>query len=120
MNRTIPRQVNPWQFFPSGAGWVVASTPVNWLKLAAEYGIEFEEGLDDLDYYFLAALEDPSVGQLWLWSYKRSPEPTTLFHVDSRFSRQEGLAAIHRALGDIDLDWVTPLERYEPPAQTPS
>ncbi len=105
-------QVTPFEHFPTGDGWEVAVLKSMPSDLSQRFGIEFERGLDDLDYYLLAAIDDVRVGQVWLWMYERSPMPGTTVIVDAAVRRDTALAAVRRQLGfgDVDYVWVNEYE----------
>lgn len=65
-------QVVPQDLWPSNIGRSVITLNLSPDTLAARYNIKFEEGLDDLDEYQLAALYHPLIGQIWLWKYNNS------------------------------------------------
>jgi hypothetical protein len=45
------QQVSPWKQWPSGDSRPIAVLPFGLADLSARYGLEYEEGIDDLDRY---------------------------------------------------------------------
>ena len=75
---------------------VLVAEPVD---LEEKFSLEFEDEMDDLDSYRLAAIDDPEVGQIWFMRYARCPGPGTDVLVDSTVPVPAALAAIDRQLG---------------------
>jgi hypothetical protein len=45
------QQVSPWKQWRSGDSRPIAVLPFSLADLSARYGLEYEEGIDDLDRY---------------------------------------------------------------------
>jgi hypothetical protein len=106
------KQVEPFTIWPSGSGWTIGVLRQSPADLTAKYGIQFHDGLDDLDRYALAAVVDPIVGQLWLFRHAQAPMPGAEVLVDTSVSRSEAVAAVERqfGLGSDEYEWLTPAE----------
>jgi hypothetical protein len=77
----------------------------------SRFGVEFEEGSDDLDFTRSALIELDSGLVAGLVRYARSPEPGTELHapersVDPKFALSEFLAEF--GLDERDVTWVLP------------
>ncbi len=103
------RQVKPQDRFPTGDAWDVAVLKLTPEQLHERFNIDFERGLDDLDYYSLAAIADDEVGQFWLMMHDRTPMQGTGVLVDAAVRRDAALRAVERQLGlrRDDYLWVT-------------
>jgi len=72
--RIRPEQVTPHKIWPCGdsrTALMIDQEPEDITKI---HGIEFEEGLDDLDSYSLAAIKLSGERQAWLFKYKGAPK----------------------------------------------
>ena len=79
--------------------------------LARRYGLTFEEGIDDLGRYRLAAIALANGQQAWLTRHDSDPNPGTVVLVDSEFAVEEAQTLLGEALGlarDAFL-WVAPI-----------
>jgi cytidylate kinase len=106
------KTVAPLKHWPSTAGRTVAVLSRSPEQLAIDYGLDFEEGLDDLDRYLVAAVEDPGIGQFWLFKHRQAPMAGTEVIVDAAVSTSAGVAAARRQLGieASDFAWTSPDE----------
>lgn len=102
------KQVPAHQYFPSGEARYIAVLRQTPEQLADKYSIVFEEGVDDLDRYQLAALDGGSSGQMWLFRHFSSPESGTEVLVDSKVNPEDALATLLRSLqlDEDSLVWV--------------
>jgi hypothetical protein len=78
---------------------------------SSRFGVEFEEGSDDLDFTRSALIKLESGLLAGLVRYARSPEPGTELHAPERSTDTE--AALHEFLTEFGLDerdvtWVIP------------
>ncbi len=67
-------QVAPHKTWPSGDSRTALMIDKEPEDITKNHGIEFEEGLDSLDYYSLAAIKLSCERQAWLWKYRRAPK----------------------------------------------
>jgi len=88
------RQVTPWKQWPSGDSRPIAVLPFGLTDLAARYGLEYEEGIDDLDRYYLAAVELANGEQAWIYKHESDPNPGTVVHVDAKSDVAEAQAML--------------------------
>ncbi len=105
------RQVQPWTEWPSGDSRPIVVLPYNLSELAARYGLEYQEGIDDLDHYRLAAIELTNGEQAWLYKHDSDPNPGTVVHVDMASDVWEVQSLLLDALG-LDrgaLLWAAPM-----------
>lgn len=104
------RQVPPHAFFPSGDSRALAELRLDPEGLSARHGLTFEERLDDLDWFRLAAIELPDESQAWLIKYRGEREPGTTVYVDAEADVAKATALLTRALGltDDDVAWAAP------------
>lgn len=102
-------QVKPWKQWPSGDSRPIAVLPYDPAELSARYGLEYEEGIDDLDRYRLAAIELANGEQAWISKHDGDPNPGTVVHVDARIDAEDAQAMLLEAFG-LDRDellWTT-------------
>jgi hypothetical protein len=103
------KQVEPFPVWPSGEGWTVAVLRSSPATVAKRWRISFSDGADGLGPFKLAAIEEPAVGQIWLFAHSNAPVRGTEVVVDASVSRDDALAALWREL-KIDvrsLSWLT-------------
>lgn len=102
------RQVSPWKRWPSGDSRPIAVLPFGLADLSARYGLEYEQGIDDLDRYCLAAVELANGEQAWLYKHESDPNPGTVVYVDATFDVAEAQAMLTDAFGlsREDLAWA--------------
>lgn len=108
---TVPvHQVPRHQFFPSGDCRDLVELRLSPAALTARHGLTFEELVDDLDEFEVAAIALADGTQVWLYRYRRDPSPGTAVRVDSHadFARTKGLLADALGLVDADFLWVSP------------
>jgi DNA-binding CsgD family transcriptional regulator len=98
-------QLESW---PSGGSWIICTLALTARELAERYEIEFRSELDNLGEVLEAVFSDPNVGQVALWWHDHPQFRSTEVAVDTRTSRDEGLAALWLRFGlDIrSMDWV--------------
>lgn len=104
-------QVKPQKHWPSGDSRPIAVLPFAIADLADRYGLTFEDGVDDLDRYRLAAIELGNGQQAWLTKYEGDPGPGTVALVDSDFDVDDAQSLLGKALGlkrDAFL-WLAPI-----------
>jgi hypothetical protein len=104
-------QVKPQKHWPSGDSRPIAVLPFDVPALADRYGLTFQEGIDDLDRFRLAAIELGNGQQAWLTRYEGDPSPGTVVLVDSDADVAEAQSLLAKALGlkrDAFL-WIAPL-----------
>ena len=77
-------------------------------ELERRYGLTFERGVDSLDEYLLAAVEDPELGQLVLFRHVQAPFHGTEVMVDVAERTSRALCAIESTLGiqQRQLSWI--------------
>jgi hypothetical protein len=104
------RQVTPLPQWPSGDSRPIAIVPFEPAELSRRYQLEFEQGIDDLDRYLLAAVELTNGEQAWLLKYNNDPNPGTVIHVDAAANVEDAQALLLDAL-QIERDtllWEAP------------
>ena len=92
-------QVKPQKHWPSGDSRPIAVLPFGIATLADRYGLTFEEEIDDLDHYRLAAIQLSNGQQAWLTRYEGDPGPGTVVHVDSDADVEVVQSLLGKALG---------------------
>ncbi|MDQ3693076.1 MAG: hypothetical protein M3464_05565 [Chloroflexota bacterium] len=97
------RQVRPWKQWPSGDSRPIAVLPYDLPELAERYGLKYQEGIDDLDRYRLAAIELANGEQAWLYKHANDPNPGTVAHVDAGSDAAGALSLLLDALS-LDRD----------------
>lgn len=97
------RQVTPWKTWPSGDSRPIAVLPYDLPELSRRYGLTYEEGIDDLDRYKMAAIELAGGAQAWISKHERDPNPGAVIYVDTAADVDEALSLLADALG-IDRD----------------
>jgi hypothetical protein len=104
-------QVKPQKHWPSGDSRPIAVLPFEIAALADRYGLTFEEGIDDLDRFRLAAFELGNGQQAWLTRYEGDPSPGTLVLVDSVFDVEDAQSLLGKALGlrRNAFSWLAPI-----------
>jgi len=102
------QQVSPWKQWPSGDSRPIAVLPFGLADLSARYGLEYEEGIDDQDRYYLAAVELANGEQAWIYKHESDPNPGTVVHVDAKSDVEEALAMLTDVfdLKREDLSWA--------------
>lgn len=103
--RQVPPK--PW---PSGDSRPIAVLPFELPELTARYGLDYEDGVDDLDRFGLAAIELADGQQAWLYKHDGDPNPGIVVRVDARADPDEAKRLLLDALGlDCqDLWWAGP------------
>ena len=76
-------QVQPWAQWPSGDSRPIAVLPDDLPELAARYGLTYQEGIDDLGHYRLAAIALADGEQAWLFKHDGDPNPGTVVLADA-------------------------------------
>lgn len=104
------KQVVPHPLFPSGDYRDLAEVRLNPTELAARYGVRFEQRLDDLDSFELAAIVLADGSQAWLLKYRGDQFSGTLVRVDANGDLSNAKAMLAHALdlGEADFAWVAP------------
>jgi len=104
------RQVIPWERWPSGDSRPIAVLPYELPELSDRYGLEYEEGIDDLDRYRLAAIELGAVGQAWVVKHEGDQNRGTVVYVDAAADIDEAQSLLVGALGIErgQLVWAAP------------
>lgn len=112
------RQAQPWERWPSGDSQPIAVLPYELAELAARYGLEHDEGIDDLDRYRLAAIELANGEQAWISKHDGDPNPGTVIHVDATSNVEDAQSLLLDALslGREDLLWAAPVPANAGPA----
>lgn len=107
------KQLDAQKRWPSGCSWTVAllDRTVDQLR---ELGIAFDSGVEDLDSYRTAVLDDRYIGELRLFAGDHAPVPGVEIQVDAKISRDRGLSALRRQLGfgPESLTWITEEPKY--------
>jgi hypothetical protein len=103
-------QVRPQAQFPSGDSRALVELPFEPEDLTARYGLSFEEGYDDLDWYRLAAIALPDGSQAWLVKYRGEQEAGTTVYVDAAadLGKAKDVLLQTFALAEEDLRWIAP------------
>lgn len=104
-------QVRPLERWPSGDSRPLAVLVAEPPDLAACHGLTFEEDVDDLDRYRLAAIELADGQQAWLLKHEGDPNPGTVVRVDGRADIEEAQRLLFGALdlAPEDLLWSAPV-----------
>jgi hypothetical protein len=107
------QQVVPHDHWPSGDSRDLAEIRFAPDELAARFGLRFEDDLDDLDWYKLAALHLPDGSQVWLYRYRHDPSPGTAVRADAGADFAKTKEQLKQALdlSEDDLLWVAPAAR---------
>ncbi|MDQ3779341.1 MAG: hypothetical protein M3354_02160 [Chloroflexota bacterium] len=92
-------QVKPWEHWPSGDSRPIAVLPYDLSQLSKRYGLDFQEGIDDLDRYCLAAIELANADQAWIYKHHSDPNPGTVVHVDAASDVAKAQSLLLDALG---------------------
>ena len=105
------RQVAPWEQWPSGDSRPIVVLPYDLPELNRRYGLEYEEGIDDLDRYWLAAIELANGQQAWVYKHHSDPNPGTVVYVDAGADVDEAQSLLVDALGieRTQLLWTAPV-----------
>ena len=85
--------------------------PLDIPALSDRFGLSFDEGIDDLDRYQLAAIDLGDGQQAWLTRYEGNPNPGTVALVDSGADFEHAQSLLAEALGmtrDAFL-WTAPI-----------
>ncbi len=106
----------PPQMWPSGRRWAIGVLAFEPDELARRYGLVFEKGCDDLDYFERAVIDLTGLGQVWFLRYPHNDYPGTPVWVDAQSNFD---AARRLVLDTLDLtpaafNWVSP-ESHAPP-----
>ena len=104
-------QVKPQKHWPSGDSRPIAVLPFGIATLADRYGLTFEEEIDDLDHYRLAAIQLSNGQQAWLTRYESDPGPGTVVHIDRNADVEVAQSLLGKALGlkRIAFLWLAPI-----------
>jgi hypothetical protein len=105
------RQVTPWKQWPSGDSRPIVVLPYSLTELTERYGLRYEEGIDDLDRYQLAAIDLAEYGQAWIYKHDSDPNPGTVVYVDAATEIGEAESMIMGILGlrPEQLLWLAPV-----------
>ena len=103
-------QVRPWEQWPSGDSCPIAVLPQTIAEISSTYGLTFEDDIDDLDRFRLAAIALANDQQAWLVKYDNDANPGTVVYVDARADVEKALSLLVSALGIErgDLLWLAP------------
>jgi hypothetical protein len=106
------KQIPP-RTWPSGSRWAIATLAFEPDELARRYGLVFEEGWDELDYYQRAVIDLPGVGQVWFLRYPYNAFPGTPIWVDAQcdFDAARRLVLAALELTPAAFNWVSPYSR---------
>jgi hypothetical protein len=106
----------PKRMWLSGRRWAIGVLAFEPDELAQRYGLVFEEGWDELDYFKRAVIELPEVGQVWFLRYPTVDYPGTPIWVDAKsdFDAARWLVLAALALTPDAFNWVSP-ESHAPP-----
>jgi hypothetical protein len=106
--RTV-KATRPWKVWPSGEGWTIGVLAHSPRDLSERLGLPFVHGRDDLDAFYLAAIEDAQIGQIWLFRHEHSPAEGTEVVVDAGVPRDAALSALRRQAGFTRraFEWIT-------------
>jgi hypothetical protein len=106
-------QVVPHQRWPSGDSRDLAEIRFAPDELATRFGLQFEEDLDDLDWFKLAALQLPDGSQVWLYKYRGDQFTGTAVRADAGADFAKTKEQLKQALdlSEDDLLWVAPAAR---------
>jgi hypothetical protein len=99
-----------WAQWPSGDSRPIAVFPYELAELADRYGLEYQEGVDDLGRCRLAAIQLGQGEQAWISKHDGDPNPGSVVFVDadSDVARaQSRLLKLFR-IGRKDLLWAAP------------
>jgi hypothetical protein len=110
------RQVKTIRHWPSGDGRVVAILALEPAELSERFGLAFQDGIDDLGRYRLAAIALANGSQAWMLKHDDDPNPGTEVMVDADADPDEAQSHFLNALG-LDrsvLLWAAS-ERSQPP-----
>jgi hypothetical protein len=104
-------QVEPWAQWPSGDSRPIAVLPYSLPELTERYGLEYQEGVDDLDRYRLAAIALANGEQAWLYKHDNDRNPGTVVHVDAAADVEETQSLLLDALSlhREALLWAAPV-----------
>ena len=104
------RQVQPHERWSSGDSRAIAVPAAEPDTLAAQYGLTFEEGADDLDYYRLAAVALADGSHVWLMRHWGNPAPGTVVYADAHADANETRHLLAHTLGlhERDFIWIAP------------
>lgn len=104
------QQVRPQDHFPSGDSRALVEVSLDPAHLAERYGLSFEEGFDDLDWYQRAAIALPDGSQAWLMKYRGERGVGTTVYVDAAADPGETTEALLATLGldERDVAWAVP------------
>lgn len=104
-------QAKPWKHWPSGDSRPIAVLPFDVAELSDQYGLTFQEGIDDLDRFRLAAIELGNGQQAWLTRHEGDPSPGTVVLVDSAFDIEEAQSLLGKALDlkRVAFLWMAPI-----------
>ena len=104
-------QVQPWKQWPSGDSQPIAVVPFDLSELTKRYGLKYQEGIDDLDRYHVAAIVLANGEQAWLYRHENDRNPGTVVHVDAASDVEKAQSLLLDALG-LDREallWAAPV-----------
>jgi hypothetical protein len=103
-------QVIPWAHWPSGDSRPIVVLPFEVKELASRYGLKFQEAIDDLGPYRLAAIELTKGAQAWISKHDSDPNPGTVVYVDAGADIEKAQLRLIKALGITRhaLLWAAP------------
>ena len=104
------RHVTPWGLWPSGDSRPIAVLPFDAPELTRGYGLVWQEGIDDLGRFLIAAIELAGGVQAWLIRHDTDPNPGTVVQVDAAADVAEAQSRLADAMKlDLrDLLWLSP------------
>ena len=101
--------------FPSGDSRPIAVLADEPSTLARRFGLQFAEGLDDLDRFRYAVIDLGDDRQALLYKHFGDPNPGTVVRIDSEenpaIARQELTRTL--SLASADVDWWSPDTRSD-------
>jgi hypothetical protein len=105
-------QVTPWTRWPSGDSRPIAVLPFELAELSDRYGLKFQEGVDDLGRYCVAAIELARGLQAWISKHNDDSNPGTVVYVDANADVAKALPRLIKVLGITReaLLWTAPVE----------
>ena len=103
-------QVSPHERWPSGDYRPITMLTLEPAELQVRYGLTFEDGYDNLDYYKRAAIELADGCQAWFMRHRGNPVPGTIVYVDANVDPALARGLVLQSLGltEADFSWVAP------------
>jgi hypothetical protein len=98
--------------WPSGDDKPVCMLRYNHQEFARKAGLNFENGIDDLDEYFGSFIINPEIGPIKFLEYLNAPTSGITVYVDSLIKTSYAVKTIKQSfdLVDSDLRWVREIE----------